>query len=101
MGNDFVDDVVCLHNEGNWKEILKLSDKYDDSVTRKLLWVWISEENLFFLKRVLDEFVIKTIVSVGCGCGLLEWILHKYCGKNIYLKYNGENAYYLKRVFAR
>lgn len=86
MHENFVKEVLELYNKNDWKSIINLNKHSDNNEALKLLWVWPSEENLKFIKNVLEEYGVSGIISLGCGCGLLEWIIHSYTSK--YLKNN-------------
>lgn len=76
---DLVSSITDLYKENNWKEIVH---KYHDHPDRnKLLWVYPSEENFEFIKKSLVELKCDRIVSVGCGSGLLEWMITEATGK--------------------
>ncbi|KAJ8955848.1 hypothetical protein NQ318_005393 [Aromia moschata] len=71
----FLDRVLELYKEDKWRDVLKLNEDSDQECALKLLWVWPSEKNLDFLKRVSDECHLKGITSVGCGC--IDVIVYK------------------------
>ncbi|XP_018576582.1 uncharacterized protein LOC108915102 [Anoplophora glabripennis] len=83
MENLFLSTVLELYRENKWEEILKLNEHSDDPTALNLLWVWPSEKNLNFIKTVLNEYNLDGIVSIGCGCGLLEWIINKSTGFDV------------------
>ncbi|CAB3246978.1 unnamed protein product [Arctia plantaginis] len=75
---DIVPSITDLYKENNWKEIVH---KYHDHPDRnKLLWVYPSEENFEFLKLCLNNLCCDRIFSVGCGSGLLEWMVTQATG---------------------
>ncbi|KAF5301132.1 hypothetical protein FQR65_LT08962 [Abscondita terminalis] len=78
MEDENIDLIISLYDENNWKEILKLSEKTREPITTRLLWVWPTTRNLKFMKETLIENQINGVISIGCGTGLLEWLLHKY-----------------------
>ncbi|XP_069676558.1 uncharacterized protein [Periplaneta americana] len=41
------------------------------------LWVRPSEENLHFIEQQTLKYGCSRLVSIGCGSGLLEWLIHK------------------------
>ncbi|XP_013192849.1 uncharacterized protein LOC106136753 [Amyelois transitella] len=76
--DNLVNSIVDLYKDGNWKEIV---DSYHDHPDRnKVLWVFPTEENLKFINQCLLELHCSQILSIGCGCGLLEWIINKFTG---------------------
>ncbi|XP_026759913.3 uncharacterized protein LOC128202632 [Galleria mellonella] len=76
--DNFVVTVVDLYKEKKWREIV---DRCHDHPERnKLLWVFPSEANLRFLTECLVELGCNGVLSIGCGSGLLEWILSEATG---------------------
>nr|CAI5823481.1 unnamed protein product [Callosobruchus analis] len=83
MESEFADKVIQLSREGSWREVLKLNEKSDKIEARKLLWVWPSEDNLWFIRDAVVAFKCAGVISIGCGCGLLEWIIQKSTGLTV------------------
>ncbi|XP_063907931.1 uncharacterized protein LOC135126069 [Zophobas morio] len=79
MEGDFLDTVLRFYKEQKWKEVLDLS-LVESAVTRKLVWVWPSENNLLLIKHIIRDFRLSGVISIGCGSGLFEWLLEKYSG---------------------
>nr|XP_023030258.1 uncharacterized protein LOC111518135 [Leptinotarsa decemlineata] len=79
----FMNEVLNLYQAENWRDLLKLNENSDLSCAVKLLWVWPSEENLRFIKKIVEDSGCKGITSIGCGCGLLEWIISKSTGLHV------------------
>jgi hypothetical protein len=82
MEVNFFDRVLCLYRENKWKDLLDLRVE-SVAEARKLLWVWPSESNLKLIKSVVQGFGLKGVISIGCGCGLFEWLLQQYSGKTL------------------
>lgn len=84
MDENFINTVVSLHKKNNWEKILKFSDEYSkcNEITRKLLWVWPSWENLYFIQNIVNLNGSKGIISIGCGSGLFEWLLQQSTSKS-------------------
>lgn len=80
MDNDFLSTVLDLYKRNEWQNILKLNEMSDNKTALKLLWVWPSIKNLDFIKNTVEENSCDGIISVGCGCGLLEWIIQQSTG---------------------
>lgn len=79
MEDNFVNSVVTLYKEKDWRSIV---NKYRDYPERnKLLWVFPTEENFVFLRKCLAELGCDRILSVGCGSGLLEWMITEATGR--------------------
>lgn len=79
--NVLLDQVLDFYSRNDWKKVLRLNEKSECKEALKLLWAWPSEGNLQFLKGALEENGLKGVASVGCGCGLLEWIIQQFTGK--------------------
>ncbi|CAG9860099.1 unnamed protein product [Phyllotreta striolata] len=78
--DNLVTAVQNLYTSKKWKKILKLNKNSNEQSALKLLWVWPDESNLFFIKRTIVDFGCRGISSIGCGCGLLEWIINESTG---------------------
>lgn len=65
----------------NLNGILKLKSQIKIEERSRYLWAWPDDNILKFLKHNLQKLSIKRILSVGCGSGLLEWIIQQYCGE--------------------
>lgn len=70
--------ITGLKNQKNWKALLRLSQ---DREAFKFLWAWPGEGDLLYLKGVLRRHRAVGVTSVGCGCGLLEWLIQEVCGE--------------------
>lgn len=82
MANNFVETVTRLYKQNHWEEILNLKD-CDSSSAHGLLWVWPSKENLLFIQKHVFENGCDGVTSIGCGCGLFEWLLHICTGTGL------------------
>ncbi|XP_060516542.1 uncharacterized protein LOC132696025 [Cylas formicarius] len=81
MMESILDDIISLHKAKKWEAILKLRNEHCDHLSAlKILWVWPSTTNLTFLKNVMWNYNMKGVISLGCGCGLLEWIIEQATG---------------------
>ena len=75
------DEVVAMMTSGNWRSIL---DLYDDEVEMYheplLVWIRPSLEMLRWLEAELRSLFpagkSANILSIGCGCGFLEWLIN-------------------------
>ena len=47
----------------------------------RYLWIRPSEDNLQFIKDEALKNGCLQIISIGCGSGLLEWLIHQATGK--------------------
>lgn len=81
MESEFSSKVLELYNSKDWEKLLDLNSNSDNRDALKLLWVWPSSKNLEFIKKVIQEKECDGIISLGCGCGLLEWLIQQSTGK--------------------
>lgn len=70
-------EFIATHD---WKKIIQLSECYSLNEKSRFLWAWPSENSLHKLKNVLQRNCVQSILSIGCGSGLLEWILEETTG---------------------
>lgn len=57
-----------------------------NSCFRHILWVQPTEEDLLFIEKIMKDENISLIVSVGCGTGLLEWLIINATGEeNVFM----------------
>lgn len=78
---DFLSTLLLLFKERKWREILHLNENSNSEIARNISWVWPSEKNLNFIQQALKKFNLKGVISIGCGCGLFEWLLQQSSGK--------------------
>ncbi|XP_011140850.1 uncharacterized protein LOC105184021 [Harpegnathos saltator] len=84
MNNNNIDEnIISLYNAQKWEEIIALSSTIDDFKTCKLSWVLPDISDLYWINKIVQQYNLSGIASVGCGCGLLEWLLQKYSGLDI------------------
>lgn len=80
MSDDNIDsNIITLYKEGKWKEIV---DNHNGE--NKLSWVIPSSANIKFIETILLENSLNGIISVGCGTGLLEWIIKESLGNRFF-----------------
>lgn len=82
MADNFTETVISFYNQNKWEKILNL-ENCDSSNAHGILWVWPSKENLFFIKKHISQNGCDGVTSIGCGCGLFEWLLHICTGKKL------------------
>ncbi|PSN32352.1 hypothetical protein C0J52_21636, partial [Blattella germanica] len=73
---------------GKWEDIISLfkedHNKYNDYFHDvRYLWVRPSEENLQFINDQIHKQGCHRLISIGCGSGLLEWLLHQATGLDV------------------
>lgn len=62
---------------GDWNKFLEEYDLDKDYHEPLLVWVRPSLDMLQFLESQLLGLGYETILSIGCGCACLEWLLSK------------------------
>lgn len=77
---NFQNDIEESAAKRDWKNILKLSKIYGWNISSIACWVYPSEHCLSQLKSTLKNFNISNILSIGCGIGLLEFLLRESVG---------------------
>lgn len=83
MSNDNIEEnIFSLYNAQKWKEITALSCINDFKICR-LSWVLPDIEDLYWMNKIVRQYNLFGIASIGCGCGLLEWLLQKYSGLDV------------------
>lgn len=80
LKENFQNDVRECVKKKDWRKILLLCQKNGLTVTSETLWTFPSEYCLNYLQRLWKSFDITSILSVGCGSGLLEFIMHESIG---------------------
>lgn len=79
------DQLIYLTEKRNWQEILQLNQLYKQCELSRFLWAWPTINCLKKLKKSLMNNGITKILSIGCGSGLLEWIIQETIGIHIFL----------------
>ncbi|XP_041988911.1 uncharacterized protein LOC121740306 [Aricia agestis] len=78
MDEDIVATILDLYHKKDWKAIV---DTYRDHPDRnKVLWVYPTEENFNFIGKCMRDLKCNEILSIGCGSGLLEWMIKEVTG---------------------
>ncbi|XP_011639302.1 uncharacterized protein LOC105428608, partial [Pogonomyrmex barbatus] len=83
MNNDINENIISLYNAKKWKEIVALSSTLNNFKLCKLSWVLPNIGDLYWISDITQKFNLSGIASIGCGCGLLEWLLQKCTGLDI------------------
>lgn len=79
-GTNFEEKLQDLVRHGKWRNVLHLRERYSISECNRFLWAWPTEDSLDILKHTLVKARIGCLLSIGCGSGLLEWIIHQKTG---------------------
>lgn len=69
--------LLALSTVNDWHGIIEVGSQFPQAEKTRFLWAWPSIECLHWLKRCLTQNHIRCILSIGCGSGLLEWLIHK------------------------
>lgn len=69
--------LVRLSSANDWHGVIEVGEQFSAEERSKFLWAWPTIECLLWLKRHLIDNHITSILSVGCGSGLLEWLISK------------------------
>ncbi|CAH0747326.1 unnamed protein product [Bemisia tabaci] len=79
MKEESREEIENLYQQGDWKSVL-CHPSLKDSL---LMWVEPQLEDLVFLRKITEATESTRIVSVGAGCGLLEWLLKAAVGVEV------------------
>lgn len=77
------ENLISLTAEDQWQKIIDLEANYPLEEKSKFLWAWPSLSTLAAIERILRANNVSTILSIGCGSGLLEWIISKSTGIHV------------------
>jgi hypothetical protein len=80
LKENFENEVREYAKKKDWRKILLLSQKYSTNVTCEFLWTFPTPTCLNYLKALWKSFHITNILSVGCGSGLLEFVMRESIG---------------------
>lgn len=80
LRESFQNEVREYVKKKDWRKILRSSQKYGIDVTSEVLWTFPTEYCVVYLKALWKSFNITSILSVGCGSGLLEFVLRESIG---------------------
>ncbi|CRL05908.1 CLUMA_CG019089, isoform A [Clunio marinus] len=80
LKENFINDVREFVKKKNWRKILVSCKKYGINVTSETLWTFPSEYCVTYLKALWKSFNITNVLSIGCGTGLMEFILRESIG---------------------
>lgn len=76
--------LVSLSRVDDWHGIIETGKLFSVNEKSKFLWAWPTNKGMFlWLKTILVKHQIANILSVGCGSGLLEWLISKTTGVNV------------------
>lgn len=67
----------------NWQGVIDICATFSADEKSKFLWAWPTADCLKFLRSHLIENGIEAILSIGCGSGLLEWMIRQSSDINV------------------
>lgn len=77
MASSLEENLIRLSTDDQWQKIIDLEMCYPLEEKSKFLWAWPSVSTLKAIERILRANDVPTILSIGCGSGLLEWIVNR------------------------
>lgn len=77
MATPLEESLLSLASANDWHGVIEAGKKFDVNEKSKFLWAWPSIGCFEWLKAILNGNHIKAILSIGCGSGLLEWLIGK------------------------
>lgn len=83
MATSLEDCLVNLSSANDWHGIIEAGKLFSVEERSKFLWAWPTVECLQWLKLHLIENRITSILSIGCGSGLLEFLIKKTADVNV------------------
>lgn len=76
--------LVNLSNDGDWHGVIEIGRNFDLDERSKFLWAWPTIDCLQWMKKLFNNHQIKSILSIGCGSGLLEWLICQSTGAQVF-----------------
>ncbi|KAJ9599321.1 hypothetical protein L9F63_010188 [Diploptera punctata] len=80
--------LLKYYRQGKWKDVVNMFE--ESNVTnnehfydQRYLWIRPSEDNLQFIKEAAVNTGCLQIISIGCGSGLLEWLIQQATGLDV------------------
>ncbi|XP_071563677.1 uncharacterized protein [Temnothorax nylanderi] len=81
--NDIDENILSLYNAQKWEEIAALASANGNPKPSRLSWVLPDVSDLYWINDTIRKYNLSGIASIGCGCGLLEWLLQKCSGLDV------------------
>lgn len=76
--------LVNLSCANDWHGVIEAGKQFSHEEKRKFLWAWPKTADCFdWLNVILNANHIKQILSIGCGSGLLEWLISQTTGARV------------------
>ncbi|XP_058811622.1 uncharacterized protein LOC131676549 [Topomyia yanbarensis] len=67
----------------DWRKVIDIGQSSPIEERVKYLWVWPLQLDLEKIKDCFSRFGIGSVLSIGCGTGLLEWLINNATGIHI------------------
>lgn len=83
MATSLEERLVNLSSADDWYGVIEAGKHFSVEEKSKFLWAWPTVECLQWLKTILVDNGIGSVLSIGCGSGLLEWLIEKTTGVNV------------------
>lgn len=90
-GETFEEELLKLFHRGEWRSVIELRDRFSRKEMNRSLWAWPTFQSLDSLRKVLVRHRCQRVLSIGCGSGLLEWLLQSASGSLCALSLNQPN----------
>lgn len=75
--------LVNLSGVDDWHGVIEAGKNFSVEEKTKFLWAWPTVECFQWLSTILKNNRIDSILSIGCGSGLLEWLIKKTASINV------------------
>eukprot|EP00090_Calanus_glacialis_P008468 TRINITY_DN16819_c0_g1_i4.p1 TRINITY_DN16819_c0_g1~~TRINITY_DN16819_c0_g1_i4.p1 ORF type:complete len:206 (+),score=46.43 TRINITY_DN16819_c0_g1_i4:94-711(+) len=75
--------VLQLIEKGQWEAVLQEYENNDEYREPLLLWIRPTMACLTFIEEQMNKLGLRSISSVGCGCGTLEWLIQAGTGVSV------------------
>ncbi|XP_053975841.1 uncharacterized protein LOC128874801 [Hylaeus volcanicus] len=75
--------IIDLYSQGKWIDIVNLDCISNEFEKCRLFWVLPTINDLNWIKEIIDKHSLAGLASIGCGCGLLEWLFREYSGLDV------------------
>ncbi|XP_076165856.1 uncharacterized protein LOC143145910 [Ptiloglossa arizonensis] len=83
VNKNFEEKILTLYSQRKWKDIANLDCPLNEFEKCRLFWVLPTINDLHWIKEIIDEHNVAGLASIGCGCGLLEWLFQKCSGLDV------------------
>lgn len=81
MESMFKRQLNYLHGRNKWLKVQKMIQHDDSQKLSTFIWVIPRYDDFMLIRNILYTNFIKKIISLGCGTGLLEWLMENLSGE--------------------